>query len=168
MKRILSLIICGVLVLGITGCGNNDSISDRNDNSSSNNDNIQENVNNESNNQQSNETYDKIIHCDLETGIQGSRVDEAEGSYYEYYFKDEKLVKYIRFKVLPSEWDEATIKEYLDHMSNEGWKNVKRTGKNVVLTIESAEDAPEDNNPLNGSISSLEEDTSDDPNCYIK
>ncbi len=167
MKKIFSLVLCGLLMLSITGCGNNDSISDRNDNSSSNNDNMQENVNNESNNQQSNETYDKIIHCDIPTGTAGTRADEAKGSYFEYYIKDNKIVKYERFRVLTSEYANR-IDEYITHLKNNGWKQIDKVGNNIKITVEYPQDAPEDNNPLNIQIDEVEQYPSNYTYCYIK
>ena len=121
MKKIICLLICAFLVLGVTGCGNDEKSTKDNEslNSSGKNDDIPS-INNELN-----ENYDKIIHCDLETGISGSRRDETEGSYYEYYIKDGRLVKYIRYRVLPSEWDDSFIKKYVDSLKDEGWKNIK-------------------------------------------
>lgn len=162
MKRILGLIICGVLVLGITGCGNDESMEDKKENNSLN-DNIQDNVNNE----QSSGTYDKIIHCDIPAGTAGTRADEAKGSYFEYYIKDNKIVKYERFRVLTSEYANR-IDEYITHLKNNGWKQIDKVGNNIKITVEYPQDAPEDNNPLNIQIDEVEQYPSNYTYCYIK
>lgn len=162
MKKILSLIVCGVLVLGVTACGNNESIEDKKENNSLN-DNIQDNVNNE----QSSGTYDKIIHCDIPTGTAGARADEAKGSYFEYYIKDNKIVKYERFRVLTSEYANR-IDEYITHLKNNGWKQIDKVGNNIKITVEYPQDAPEDNNPLNIQIDEVEQYPSNYTYCYIK
>lgn len=164
MKRIICLLICVFLFLGMTACSSNEkSTRDKESvNSSQKNETIHSNDNGVI------EKYDKIIHCDLETGIPGSRRDETEGSYYEYYIKNERLVKYIRYRVLPSEWDDSFIKEYINGLKDDGWKKIEIDDHNLILTIESTSDVPEDNNPLDGSLTSILESSEKDSNCYIK
>lgn len=168
MKKILGLIICGVLVLGVTGCGNNNKSNNMNDNLDNKVETKEElNNSNETTSEENNESYDKVIHCDIPAGTAGTRADEDKGSYYEYYIKSDKLVKYVRYRVLPEQYA-SRINEYVSNLKNQGYKNVEKSGKTVTIIIESKEDAPEDNNPLYYSINSLEENTNADPNCYIK
>lgn len=164
MKRIICFLICVFLMLGVTACSNDEKSTKDNESANSNkiNDDIHDNDNG------LNENYDKIIHCDLETGVPGSRRDETEGSYYEYYIKNDRLVKYIRYRVLPSEWDDSFVKKYVDALKDEGWKKIEIDDHNLILTIESTSDVPEDNNPLDGSLTSILESSEKDSNCYIK
>ena len=92
MKKIFYFLLCTFLLVGITGCGN-DNKSDKNN---SLNDSVNENNKIDDGSIIKEEKYDQIIHCDL---TQFMRADETEGTYFEYFIKDEKVVKYIRFKV---------------------------------------------------------------------
>lgn len=169
MKRLLYIFILFFLLVGITGCSNENEIEEK--------DNKKEILNDgESNDQTKNETivekkYDQIIHCDLDiAGAEGSLASEDDGSYFEYYIKDEKLVKYIRFKVIPDKFDDEMIDKYVDSLKSEGWKNVIRKDRNVIITAESSSDTPEDNNPLARSVNSVLEDLNDIEGfiCYQK
>ncbi len=83
MKKILGLILCGVLVLGITGCGNNNE-SENNNNSS--NGSVQE----ESNSNVF--VNEKTYYC--------SEKDDDDWYYYFYYENDEL----VKVKVLAAKW----------------------------------------------------------------
>lgn len=169
MNKVFSLFLCGFLILGVAGCSSENEIKEKDNKVTTSGDvdsdnEIKDEVIEE-------EKYDQIIHCDLDiAGAEGSLASEDDGSYFEYYIKDEKLVKYIRFKVIPDKFDDEMIDKYVDSLKSEGWKNVTRKDRNVIITVESSSDTPEDNNPLTRSVDSVLEDLNDIEGfiCYQK
>lgn len=169
MKKIFYFLLCTFLLVGITGCDNEKETKEKDNKVTTSgdvdsNNEIKDEVIEE-------EQYDQIIHCDLDiAGAEGSLASEDDGSYFEYYIKDEKLVKYIRFKVIPDKFDDEMIDKYVDSLKSEGWKNVIRKDRNVIITAESSSDTPEDNNPLARSVNSVLEDLNDIEGfiCYQK
>lgn len=82
MRKLLSLIICGVLVLGVTGCGNNDNdVKDSKDTS-----------NNEQKENITNNVVEKTYYCE--------EIDDDDWYYY-FYYENNELVK---VKVLAAKW----------------------------------------------------------------
>ena len=123
MKKILGLILCGVLVLGITGCGNNNE-SESNNNSSSNNENnkVEEQV----------ALYDEVIECNQKT----------TNSYINYYLKNDSVIevkRYTDYRTDNENISEAEFEQGLKAIKlereNAGFKNVEIVEDGILLTI---------------------------------
>lgn len=82
MKKLLSLVLCGIAILTITGCGNNDvNIKDNEDTS---NNKQEENI--------TNNVVEKTYYCE--------EIDDDDWYYY-FYYENNELVK---VKVLAAKW----------------------------------------------------------------
>ena len=82
MKKLLSLILCGVLVLGVTGCGNND--NDVKDNKDTSNNEQKENI--------TNNEVEKTYYC----------TEKSDDDWYIYfYYKNDELEK---LKIMATKW----------------------------------------------------------------
>lgn len=96
MKRILGLIICGVLVLGVTGCGSTEEAKENNDNSNN-------SVQGETNS--NNDVVEKTYYC--------SQIDDDDWYYYFYYENDELT----KIKVLAAKWS-GLFEDYSEIKAN--------------------------------------------------
>ncbi len=121
MKKILSLILCGALVLTITGCGNNEKENKTNDTNSSNNK-TEEQV----------KLYDEIIEC----------LDSYNNSYIKAYLKDNSVYE-VKFysdqrtgneKIPEAEFKQG-LKAAKNRKHNQGYRNIEILEDGLLFTI---------------------------------
>ena len=127
MKKILGLILCCILILGITGCGNNNEFESSN-NSSSNNENnkVEEQV----------ALYDEVIECN----------QKNTNSYINYYLKNDSVIEVKRYtdhrtgneNISDVEFEQG-LKAIKSKKENAGFKNVEIVEDGILLTITEAD-----------------------------
>lgn len=123
MKKVLSLIMCGFLILGITGCGNNKTVTDSNSDSPNKSDNKKE---------EQVSLYDEVIEC----------LHSSKKSYIKAYLKNDNVieVKYYMDQrtgnenISSSEFEQG-LKMIKAKKQNQGFKNVEITKDGILMTI---------------------------------
>lgn len=122
MKRILGLIVCGVLVLGITGCGNDENLNKDNNNSTTNNNEVGE----------QSKFYDEVIEC----------LHDSKKSYIKAYLKNDNVVEVEYYmdqrtgneNISTSEFEQG-LKLIKNKKQNQGFKNVEILEDGILMTI---------------------------------
>lgn len=121
MKRILGLIMCGVLVLGVTGCGKEE--TKENNNSTIKNDNKVE---------EQTKLYDEIVEC----------LDDSNNSYIKAYLKNNDVFK-VEFysdqrtgneKIPESEFKQG-LKAAKTRKHSQGYNNIEILEDGLLFTI---------------------------------
>ena len=125
MKKVLSLILCSVLILGITGCGNNKTVTDKNSDASNNN-------NNNNKPEEVVTRYDEVIEC----------LHSSKNSYIKAYLKNDNVIKVEYYmdqrtgneNISSSEFEQG-LKMIKAKKQNQGFKNVEITKDGILMTI---------------------------------
>ena len=121
MKKILSLVLCGVLVLGITGCGNNESnkVNDKLDN-------------NVEKREEQASPFDEIVEC----------LDSNTKSYIKAYLKDNNVYE-VKFysdqrtgneKIPEAEFKQG-LKAAKTRKHSQGYNNIEILEDGLLFTI---------------------------------
>lgn len=127
MKRILGLIICGVLVLGVTGCGKEKEIKENNNSSVKNDNKVEEQT----------KLYDEVIECN----------QKSSNSYINYYLKNNNVIEVKRYtdhrtgneNISDVEFEQG-LKAIKSKKENAGFKNVEIVEDGILLTITEQDD----------------------------
>lgn len=151
MKKLFSLILCGILVLGITGCGNNETAIDKNNDNSNNN--VQENGNTDKENIK--EEKKEALSCSgdylFTLGFMVGKGQTSDGtqniSYafdatddmgkgeYEFEFDDDKLVSMSSVETLSLSYSNQISDSQLNSPDNQidGCEMYRNSDKRVVI-----------------------------------